>query len=198
MTSYTERANFTYQDAIAYSLDPVQALSGMLSPGFFGRGPSLHWTLWDRVETPYVGVATLLLALAAVLLADRSTRRLLLPWLGMALIGLLIALGVYGIVHGLLYWVLPGFSQFRGPARAIVLWAMGLSVVAAYGVEAMLGRGGDGERGRQGEGETGRRETGKVPSRITDHGSRITHNSQFAIRTPCTFNSSNGVDCFFC
>ncbi len=189
MTSYTERANFTYQDAIAYSLDPVQALSGMLSPGFFGRGPSLHWTLWDRVETPYVGVTTLLLALAAVLMTDRSKRRFLWPWLGIMGIGLLIALGVYGIVHGVLYWILPGFAQFRGPARAIILWALGLSVVAAYGVDVVLGKWGGGERGRQGEGEKGRQGDRAIDARVP---------AQFAIRNFCICNSSNGAACSCC
>ena len=70
-------------------------------------------------------------------LATKRTRRRLWPWLGVALFGMLIALGVYGIVHGLLTVVLPGFDQFRAPARAIVLWALGISVMGAVGVDTI-------------------------------------------------------------
>ena len=94
MAGYTARANFTYQDAIAYSLDPVQAVAGLLSPGFFGRGPALHWSYWDRVETPYVGVVALLMAIAALALTDRQRRRALSPCVGIAPVGFLISLGL--------------------------------------------------------------------------------------------------------
>ncbi len=61
LAGYTARSDFAYQDTVAFSLAPMQAI-GLITPGFFGRGPALHWGLWERVETPYAGVATLLLA----------------------------------------------------------------------------------------------------------------------------------------
>jgi hypothetical protein len=140
MTRYTVRAEFTYQDAVAYSLAPVQALVGLVTPGFFGRGPALHWSLWERVELPYLGVPTLILAVAGLLLAGRERRRWLWVWLGMAIFGLLLSLGVYGIVHGLLTWLLPFFDQFRAPARALILWALGMCVLAAVGFDLALER----------------------------------------------------------
>ncbi|MFN8441586.1 MAG: hypothetical protein U0175_12480 [Caldilineaceae bacterium] len=135
LTRYTVRADLTYQESVNYSLDPVQALAGIFSPGFFGRGPALHWSYWARVELPYVGVATFLLAMTFLLTTSKELRRRCLPWIAQALVGLLISLGTYGILHGLLYWILPGFSQFRAPARAIILWALALPVLASYGVE---------------------------------------------------------------
>ena len=39
MTRYTVRSEFTYQDAVSYSLAPVQAVAGLVTPGLFGRGP---------------------------------------------------------------------------------------------------------------------------------------------------------------
>ncbi len=137
LTRSTVRADFTYQDAIAYSVAPTQALVGLVTPGFFGRGPALHWSLWERVELPYAGVATLILAVAGLLLADQATRRRLWPWLALALFGLVVSLGVYGIVHGWLTWLLPFFNQFRAPARALILWALGISVLAAVGVDRL-------------------------------------------------------------
>ena len=62
-------------------------------------------------------------------------------WLAMAVFGLLLSLGVYGIVHGLLTWLVPFFDQFRAPARALILWALGMCVLAAVGFDLALGRG---------------------------------------------------------
>lgn len=134
LTGYTERSSFTYQDTVAFSLAPTQAI-GMLTPGFFGRGPALHWSLWARVETPYAGVATVLFAIGALLLADQATRRRLAPWLGIALVGFATALGIYAIVHGWLTALLPLFGQFRAPARALVLWTLGVAALGSVGVD---------------------------------------------------------------
>ena len=79
LTQFTERSDFVYQDTVAFSLAPTQAI-GLITPGFFGRGPALHWSLWDRVELPYAGVATLLLAIGGLLLAGNRVRRDLWPW----------------------------------------------------------------------------------------------------------------------
>jgi hypothetical protein len=132
----TERESFTYQDTVAFSLAPTQAI-GLLTPSFFGRGPALHWSLWSRVETPYAGVATLLLAAAALLLAAPALRRRLWIWVAIGLVGFTTALGIYAIVHGWLTYLLPLFDQFRAPARALVLWTFALAVLAAFGVDAV-------------------------------------------------------------
>lgn len=134
LSRFTERSSFTYQDTVAFSLAPTQAI-GVLTPGFFGRGPALHWSLWARVETPYAGVATLLCAIGALLLADQATRRRLVPWLGIALVGFVTALGIYAIVHGWLTALLPLFGQFRAPARALVLWTLGVAALGSVGVD---------------------------------------------------------------
>jgi hypothetical protein len=116
---------------------------GLITPGFFGRGPALHWSLWQRVELPYLGVAALILAVAAPLLAPPARRRQLWGWLGMALFGLLVSLGVYGLLHGLLTLLLPLFDQFRAPARALILWALGMSVLAAVGFDLVVNAAGN-------------------------------------------------------
>ena len=136
LTQYTERNTFTYQDTVGFSLAPTQAI-GLLTPGFFGHGPALHWGLWQRVETPYAGVATLILAVAALVLADARRRRYLWPWLALALIGFITALGIYAIFHGWLTLLLPGFDQLRAPARALILWALGIAVLAANGLDSL-------------------------------------------------------------
>jgi hypothetical protein len=141
LTQYTERSDFTYQDTVGFSLAPTQAL-GILTPGFFGHGPALHWGLWQRVETPYAGVATVILALAGLVLVDARRRRHLWPWLALAVIGLITALGIYAIFHGWLTLLIPGFDQLRAPARALILWTLGLAVLAAAGLDSLAQNGG--------------------------------------------------------
>jgi len=134
---FTSRADLAYQENVSYSLAPVPALVGMVTPSFFGRGPALHWSLWDRVELPYVGAVALLLALAAFFLPLDNKHSRLLPWIGLASFGLLVALGVYTPVHGWLTQLLPAFDSFRAPARAVVLWTFSLAVLAGYGVDGL-------------------------------------------------------------
>lgn len=138
MLPYTDRGQFDYQDTVSYSLAPGPAFIGMLTPGFFGRGPSNYWGSWDRVELPYAGLVTLLLAAAAFLLPMPEKRRRLLPLLALALFGFVIALGSNTPVHGWLTQILPVYGSFRAPVRIIVLWALALSVLGAIGMDALL------------------------------------------------------------
>lgn len=140
LTRYAVRGDFTYQDTVAYSLAPAQLLAGLVTPSLFGRGPALHWSLWERVELPYLGAPVLILAVCSLLLARAETRRWLWMWVGLAGFGLVAALGIYTVVHGWLTLLLPMFDQFRAPARAIILWAVGMSVLAAVGFDAVAVR----------------------------------------------------------
>ncbi len=130
----TERAAWRYAETVGYSLSPAQ-LIGLLLPNFFGRGPALHWGLWPRVEVGYIGVLTLLLALVGLVL-----RRDRLTWLllGLAALSLAFSLGIYSIVHGWLTWLLPGLEQLRAPARFIVVFDLGLVLLAARGLQTLL------------------------------------------------------------
>ena len=138
MLPFTQRAAFDPQNTVTYSLAPGPALIGLLTPGFFGRGPQHYWGPWDRVELPYAGLVTLLLAAGAFLLPMPEKRRRLLPWLALALFGFVVALGGYTPVHGWLTQILPGYDNFRAPARTIVLWALAVAVLAAMGLDALL------------------------------------------------------------
>ncbi len=138
MLPFTQRGAFDYQDTVSYSLEPGPALIGLITPGFFGRGPWNYWGAWDRVELPYAGLVTLLLAFGAFLLPLPRKWRRLLPWLALGLFGFIIALGGNTPLHGWLTRVLPLYGSFRAPARGIVLWALALSVLAAFGLDALL------------------------------------------------------------
>ena len=138
MLPFTHRAAFDYQDSSKYSLPPGPALVGLFTPGFFGRGPGEYWGSPDRVEMPYAGLVTLLLAAAALLLPMPPKWRRLLPWIALALFAFVVALGRYTPVHGWLTQILPVYDSLRAPARAIVLWALTIAVLAAIGLDALL------------------------------------------------------------
>lgn len=139
MIPWTGRASFAYQETVGFSLAPLPGIAGLLTPGFFGRGPALHWGLWDRVELPYAGAVTLLLAVAGLSLTRRRADwARLLPWIGLGLFGFGVALGIYAPLHGWLTQILPGYAQFRAPARAIVLFTLSLSILAAAGMDGLL------------------------------------------------------------
>lgn len=134
MSQYTPRAGLTYQEAARYSLHPVQ-LAGLLIPNFFGRDPALHWGPWDRVETGYIGIITLMLALTGALLYPGRLKKF---FVALAIIALLLAMGGYTVLHGWLYATLPGFNQLRAPARFILLLDFSLAALAAMGLNRLV------------------------------------------------------------
>ncbi len=131
---YTPRAELPYAEAAQYSLHPAQ-LIGLLVPNYFGRDPALHWGPWARVETGYIGIMTLLLALIGVLFYPGRLKSF---FIGLGLIALLLAMGGYTLLHGWLYATLPGLDQLRAPARFILLLDFSLAVLAAFGLNTLL------------------------------------------------------------
>ncbi len=133
MSRFTPRAHLPYAEAAQYSLHPAQ-LIGLLIPNFFGRDPALHWGPWQRVETGYIGIFTLLAAaMGAWWQKDRHTRFLIL----LAGISFLLALGDSAILHGWLS-LSPGYGQFRAPARYIFLLDFSLAGLAAVGIHRLM------------------------------------------------------------
>ncbi len=142
MSRYTLRATLSYPESAAYSLHPAQ-LIGLLIPNYFGRDPALHWGPWERVETGYIGILTLLLALVgAFLQKDRQTcpeyNRRVRFFIALAGVSFLLALGNSSILHGWLS-LSPGFGQFRAPARYILLLDFSLATLAAVGLHRLMG-----------------------------------------------------------
>ena len=134
LTRHTARAGWNYQQTVEYSLSPAQWI-GLLIPGYFGRGPQFQWGLWPRVEVGYLGVLPLVLALLAVM---RGRPRRMWALLGLAVTAFLIALGIYSLPHGWLVQLVPGFGQFRAPARLVLVMDFGLAALAALGLDGLL------------------------------------------------------------
>jgi len=123
-----------YLDFTENSWNPLSAV-GFLLPMFFGqRVPNFfdtpYWGPSHQSEQfAYAGVAVLLLALP-MLRGERRWRRAVRGYVWLAGGALLLALGLYGPVCPVLYW-LPGARLFRVPARALLLVNLALAALAA-------------------------------------------------------------------
>ena len=134
LSQHTTRAEISYEEAARFSLHPVQMV-GLLVPNFFGRDPALHWGPWERVETGYIGIITLMLALIGAFLYPGWLKAY---FIGLGALSLLLAMGGYTLVHGWLYATVPGFDQLRAPARFILLLDFSLATLAAFGLQQLL------------------------------------------------------------
>ena len=142
LAPYLDRAAWHYQETVGYSLSPAQWI-GLAIPGFFGRGPQLHWGLWPRVEVGYIGVLPLALAALAILARrDRTTWSLL----GVSGVAFVLSLGIYSVPHGWLT-LLPGFDLLRAPARLTLVMDFGLAALAGIGLQVLVSQIGAGDGG---------------------------------------------------
>lgn len=135
-----DRGDRTYWDFVENSLHPASLFAFVL-PMFLGqRTPNFFDQPWwgpsHQVEqVAYMGIGPLLLALLAVRAggwADPRRR----PWIVLVGVGLLLALGKYGPICPVLYW-LPGAGLFRCPARALLLVNLAACVLAAHAMQAL-------------------------------------------------------------
>lgn len=116
-----------FASAAAFSLPPPWLLTALL-PTVGQSVPSTEW-LGD------VGVVTLLLA--GLGLWRRPTAETW--WLaGLAIAGLLLALGRFVPLYQLAFDLVPGVRLFRVPARWLTLWTLGTALLAARGVDSAL------------------------------------------------------------
>lgn len=127
----TERG---YWDFVENSWNPVSVV-GWLFPMFLGQRtpnffPQPYWGPSHQVEQfCYVGIVPLLLTAMAVRARWRATASQR-GWVILLIFGLLTALGTWGPICPLLYW-LPGASLFRVPARAMLLGSLAVAALSA-------------------------------------------------------------------
>ncbi len=112
-----------HQNAFAL---PKELIGSALLPTFVERPFSEEFV-------SYVGVITILLAALALL--DKQRRFEGFLFLGLSVLGVWIALGLTTPLFGLLSDELPGFDQFRVPARWLLLTTFSLSALAAIGTD---------------------------------------------------------------
>ncbi len=124
------------------SWNPISAI-GLLMPMFFGqRTPNFfdaeYWGPSHQVEQfVYPSILVLFLALAAFR-ADWQAHPLRRPFGWLAIFALVLALGQF-TPAGPLFYLLPGASLFRVPARAMLLANLSLAVMSASVLHDLAG-----------------------------------------------------------
>lgn len=134
LIEHTQRASVNdFQFVTSYSMPPENLLT-LLAPAFFGDGRDVpywgRWYLWEI--TGFVGISALALGLVA--LGGRHRQRFL--WGGLAVVGLLLALGRHTPFFGM-FAVLPGVSLFRGPGRYLLLFTLSMAPLVALGFDRL-------------------------------------------------------------
>ncbi len=141
----------SYVDVTSFSLRPL-LLHWTLLPSYGLRDLSVVFATLGYTEfVAHIGVLGLLLALIAVVSSQRAAvgKR---PWniahwppatlcgLFFAGLGLFLALGRWNPFSFLFYHLIPGFDLFRTPARWMMLYTLGMAVLAGGGAEWVRGR----------------------------------------------------------
>ncbi len=136
------RAQRGYMAFVENSWYPQSAI-GFVLPMLYGqRTPNLfasaYWGPSHQVEQfSYLGILPLVLAAFALRGWRFDWRRR--PWVILCGFAVLLALGLFGPICPLLYWI-PGASLFRVPARALLLLQLAVAVLSAHTLNELSGR----------------------------------------------------------
>lgn len=107
------------------------SLHGIFSDKQFGIG-ALFFSF-------YHGVANLFFALFALpSLRGSSKTKYILFWTTMAGVSLILALGKFTPLYGLIYTYLPGFNLFRYPSKLLIFASLSLAILTGFGFQAFL------------------------------------------------------------
>jgi len=122
----------SFREAVSFSLKPRMILYTLL--------PTYAEDLGQAFGTPafsefigYIGVVGLVLAMLGAWQGKPARSRRFFLALGM--LGLLLALGIYNPLYYLLFKLVPGFDLFRTPARWMLLYVFGASMLAGLGAD---------------------------------------------------------------
>jgi hypothetical protein len=139
VAAHSERMAFTGDFALTYSLHPINLLQ-VWSPYVFEAG------VWSKVDPRWLhefGIYSgAILPIGLIWVWSRrqalpARRRLIAGVTGFAGVTLLLALGRYGALAGLLSY-LPVFQTLRAPTRYIVLVQFALAILAAMTLEDLI------------------------------------------------------------
>jgi hypothetical protein len=115
-----------WDDTVPYSVHNEFSLHPLAIPDIVVPG--------SRREA-FIGIVALTLALLGA--ATRWQEKMVRLLSAVALAGLLFALGGRSLFHGVLYAVIPGLDKARSPDVAIVIFHLGVVVLAAYGLDSL-------------------------------------------------------------
>lgn len=144
MVSESTRASgLPLSEAGRYSIDPVRLIHLVFPNDFSDPTYRFGYKLQLAKNPPwlyslYLGIVPLLLALFAF--GDRSRRREVVCWSGLALVGLVLGLGPHTPVFPAVHSHVPGFSAFRYPEKFFLLTGLSVPILAAHGFSAVQRR----------------------------------------------------------
>jgi len=104
---------------------------GFVSPLYWGQGGAF----WEMCG--YVGIVTLLLSIFCFTSVKQWRKSRVFLLLG--LIGIVLALGKYGILYSFFQYF-PGASRLRFPSRFLLLWTFSIAILAGDGLYAITQR----------------------------------------------------------
>lgn len=135
------QGGLSYGEASSFSLQPLRLPWTLLpSYGLADLG-QVFGTSGYTEFVAYVGSIALFLAVIGVLRAHTLPHRA--AWssgLLLTALGLFLAAGRWNPFYYLLYWAVPGFDLFRAPARWMMLYTMGMAILAGLGAQWLLSR----------------------------------------------------------
>ncbi len=144
LLSQSTRAGMGYGESTMWSM-PLRDLAGVAVP-FFGDlsiGLFSYWARQSWLENYYMGASVLVLAaLGSRLIRERTVSL----HVGLALLGLALALGKNAPLYPILREVMPFFSFIRYPVRFFFLFSFAAACLAAFGVDSILSRSGNPRR----------------------------------------------------
>ena len=124
----------TFREVVSFSLRPTNLHYSLLPPLGLDLTQPLGQAFSEWVA--FIGMSGLLLALLGALLSiwQPPARRFVF----LAAAGLTLSLGMFsGPLYAGLYYLAPGFSLFRVPARWLLLYAFAAAALAGYGFESL-------------------------------------------------------------
>jgi hypothetical protein len=122
----------SYAEATSFSLKPLHLLWTLLpSYGLVDLGVTFGTPAYTEYVA-YVGWSGLMLATLGAWRGRGAPQQM-----GMLLValGFLLALGRWNPLYFVLYWALPGFDLFRNPARWMMLYTLGMAILAGLGAD---------------------------------------------------------------
>jgi len=151
-----EGGGLTFEYAASWSFHPKEMLT-FLVPSFMGFGGETYWGAMPFTDFPlYMGVITLLLAGAALLL---QRDRYVIFFMLVAVLSLIISFGKhFPIFYGPMYNYLPFFNKFRVPSMIHILLDFAVVLMAGWGLHALMHvHDGESRKGTRGAGAEGRK-----------------------------------------
>jgi hypothetical protein len=123
-----------YGWATSWSL-PTSELLDLVTPHFSGIGERYWGTNYFKLDSQYLGILPLLLAPLALL--GKRTRNVKF-FIGLLVLGLVLALGGHTPLYKLAYYVIPGVKKFRGPSMIFYIASFSIAVLSAFGAARLM------------------------------------------------------------